>query len=69
MTGEGQTLRDSTAKLIERGIASVIVNMGKGDDGSKKIFVDCTIDEPLIVQACINYFQLNSLLEDEIIGK
>ena len=64
LSGSAMTVRDTTARLIEYGIASVVTRIGKGDEPSD--YVDCRIDEPLIVQSCINFFGIDKLLEVEM---
>jgi hypothetical protein len=64
LSGESIMMRDKTAKMIQTGVASVVTAVSEED--AFEVCVDCKIDEPLMVQACINFFDIQVLLEAEM---
>mmetsp|Transcript_8093 Transcript_8093/g.11682 ORF Transcript_8093/g.11682 Transcript_8093/m.11682 type:complete len:183 (-) Transcript_8093:321-869(-) len=62
-SGKPMVMRDKTAKMIQSGIASVVFVSG---ENTPEAFVDCKVDEPIMVQACINFLDVQALLETEM---
>ena len=64
LSGESIVMHDETAEMIQTGVASVVIAVS--EEEACEVFVDCKIDEPLMVQACINFLDLQVLLEAEM---
>lgn len=57
MSGQSSLLENASMELVENGVAAVR-RITKSNDG-KTTYIEAFIDEPLIVQAGVNYFGLN----------
>eukprot|EP00529_Nitzschia_sp_RCC80_P017379 CAMPEP_0113500872 /NCGR_PEP_ID=MMETSP0014_2-20120614/32606_1 /TAXON_ID=2857 /ORGANISM="Nitzschia sp." /LENGTH=823 /DNA_ID=CAMNT_0000395329 /DNA_START=1 /DNA_END=2472 /DNA_ORIENTATION=- /assembly_acc=CAM_ASM_000159 len=62
LSGKSQIVSDKSAQLIQLGIASTVV------DVTMPGFIKCCIDEPLIIQACINRLSFGQVVVQEMIS-